>query len=140
MEMLDYKQKGEQPGGCVPFRKIADYKLLALVVVAVGLTLMSRMVMVVRPMLPGVLMIVHFCAALVGMIMAVLVQMLMSVIVGVFVGVLFASVSMLMAVFVSVLVSVQMPMFVFSFHCNDSFPGVYGSSMDPLMLTPIINL
>jgi hypothetical protein len=121
MEMLDYKQKGEQPGGCVPFRKIADYKLSALVVVAVGLTLMSRMVMVVRPMLPGVLMIVHLRAALVGMLMAVLVQVLMSVGVGVFMGVLLASVNMLVTVLVSVLVGVQMPVFVFSFHGNYSF-------------------
>jgi len=41
---------------------------------------------------------------------------------------------------VSVLMGVQMPVFVFSFHCNDSFPGVYESSMDSLMLIPMIDL
>ena len=82
-------------------------------VVAVGLTLMTRMVMVVGPMLPRVLMIVHIRAALVGM---------------------------LMAVFVSVLVGVQMPVLVFSFHSNDSFLWVDESSMDSLMLMFRLNL
>lgn len=79
--------------------------LLVLMLVAVDLTLMSRMLMVVRAVFLRVLMVVHIRGARVGMLVAVLVQVLMRVGVGVFMGVPFIPVSMFVAVFVSVLVN-----------------------------------
>lgn len=106
---------------------------------AVGLSLVSRMVMVVRPMFPRVLMVVHMRAALVGMVMTVLVQVFVSVGVGVFVNVRFAAVSMLMAVLVSMLVGVQMPVFVLSFHLDFSFPWVDELFMSSLAFVIFLN-
>ena len=86
------------------------------VAMLMSLRLMTRVLMVVRPVLTGVLMVMNFAPLAVGVLM----KMLMRVLVGVGMIVLVQMLLLIVRMFVRVLMRMFMPMqvlmFVFSFH------------------------
>jgi hypothetical protein len=82
----------------------------------VHLPLMGGMVMVVRTVLAGMGMSMHFPLPVVRVSMLVLVNMLVGVGMAVLVRMRYMAVRMFMAVHVCMLVAVKMRVFVFSFH------------------------
>jgi hypothetical protein len=84
--------------------------------VLVHLPLMSRMVVVVRTVLAGMGMSVHFPLVVVLVSMLVLVNMFVRVDMRMLVRMRYIAVRMFMAVHMCMLVAVKMGMFVLSFH------------------------